>query len=211
MKNTITLFLLSFLIFSCGNESKPVVEEVSTVENCEYSVDAQNIKFTWTAFKTTAKVGVNGSFDQIKISNDSKSSEIPSLVLNTTFEIMLGSINSGNPERDSKLVDKFFAKLANIETFTGTIQECTGDNSEGKAIILLNANNVEHSVLMNYSVKEDTLALSGTLDLLDWKAEDALTSINQACLDLHKGEDGVSKTWSDMEIKVLVPLKKVCQ
>lgn len=202
------------LMFSCNNEStqntEAVTEEAKT-EVCQYSVDAANIKFTWTAFKTTAKVAVKGTFDKISIINDLSVSEIPALVLNTKFEIALGSINSGNPERDAKLVDKFFGKLANKETFTGVVQECNGDNKEGKAIVLLNINNLDHAVVMNYTVVEDSLELAGTLDLLDWKATDALTSLNQACLDLHKGEDGVSKTWSDMEIKVLVPLKKVCQ
>ena len=64
---------------------------------------------------------------------------------------------------------------------------------------------------MSYTVEENILKLSGSLDLIDWEAMEAVESINNACLDLHKGEDGVSKTWSEMEISILVPLIKDCK
>lgn len=198
-------------MFSCNNENTEANSTEPTAEVCEYSINNEGIKFIWTAFKTTAKIGVNGSFDKLKVSNNGSSTEIPALILNTKIKIALASINSDNPERDAKLVESFFGKLANTESFTGIVQECNGDNNSGNLVVLLNINKIDHAVAMTYTFADDLLEIAGTLDLLDWKAEDALESLNQACLDLHKGDDGVSKTWSDMEIKVLVPLKKVCE
>ena len=50
--------------------------------------------------------------------------------------------------------------------------------------------------------------LEGTLNLEDFKAESALASISEACFDLHKGADGISKTWSEVGISAVVYLKK---
>jgi hypothetical protein len=48
-----------------------------------------------------------------------------------------------------------------------------------------------------------------TIDILnDFKAQTALESISKACFELHKGPDGVSKTWSEVAIGAAVYLRK---
>ena len=40
------------------------------------------------------------------------------------------------------------------------------------------------------------------MNLDDWSAQKAVASINLACKELHKGKDGVSKTWSEVGIDI---------
>ena len=46
------------------------------------------------------------------------------------------------------------------------------------------------------------------MQLKDWNALGALESLNKVCFDLHKGADGVSKTWEDVAIEVSTFLRK---
>lgn len=36
---------------------------------------------------------------------------------------------------------------------------------------------------------------------MDFNTGKAMEALNQACFELHKGADGVSKTWSEVHIK----------
>ena len=51
------------------------------------------------------------------------------------------------------------------------------------------------TIPMKYFYSEGKFDASGTIDLADFAASDALASINKSCFDLHKG-----KTWSDVSI-----------
>ena len=42
------------------------------------------------------------------------------------------------------------------------------------------------------------------MDLKTWQTEKALESIHQACLVLHTGPDGVSKTWDEVGINAKI-------
>lgn len=213
MKNLIPIFLICFLITSCNNSENTKDDKLvaEAPYDCMYSLNTEETKFQWTAFKTTAKIGVNGSFDKIQIKNSQTSNNIANVIIETKFSINLNTVNSGNPERDEKLKTYFFGSLENTDIFSGMVEECEGDNKSGNLLVKLNINNIDKQVQMKYSVSDETLKLNGTLDLLDWNANTAVESINNACLDLHKGADGISKTWSDMEISIEVPITKDCK
>jgi len=40
------------------------------------------------------------------------------------------------------------------------------------------------------------------MNLDTWNGQTAVASLNEACKDLHKGADGVSKTWNEVAIEV---------
>ena len=60
-------------------------------------------------------------------------------------------------------------------------------------------------VLEEYEVKStfenNVYTIETDVDLMDFNAGKGLEALNQACLELHKGADGVSKTWSEVHIK----------
>jgi hypothetical protein len=56
-------------------------------------------------------------------------------------------------------------------------------------------NGITKSVPMKYSFANGIFSAKGTIDIFDFSASKALSSINKACFDLHKG-----KTWNDVSI-----------
>ena len=56
-------------------------------------------------------------------------------------------------------------------------------------------NGTTKTVPMKYHYENGKFDATGVIDLVDFAAGEALSSINKACFDLHKG-----KTWSDVTI-----------
>jgi hypothetical protein len=48
------------------------------------------------------------------------------------------------------------------------------------------------------------------MDVLDFALDGALKDLNRTCEVLHRGPDGVSKTWSEVELKLIARIGKVC-
>ncbi len=213
--NKIQLLLFaSILLFACkSDDSSTTTEKTNTAKSvkCYMSVNKNDVKFEWTAFKTSEKIGVKGTFNEIEINNNKSELEIIELLKGTEFQINLTTVNSSNEGRDAKLVKFFFEKLTNIDHFTGYIKDANGSNFEGEAFIALTMNSIENIVKMNYTMEDNLIILKGDLDLLDWKANESLDALHKACEDKHKGKDGIAKTWSEMHIEVIVPLIIDCK
>ena len=68
MKQSIIAIATIVLLASCGQSSAPKEteenasksEETMEPKSCEYSFNADSTLVTWTAFKTTEKIGVGG-------------------------------------------------------------------------------------------------------------------------------------------------------
>ncbi len=212
MNKLILILTVSIFLFACNTDSKKTsVKNKETeikVEASAYSINKEDLKFEWTAYKTTKKLAVKGTFDAITIQNDKKNTSIPDLFIDSKFTIDLSSVNSNNEGRDAKLVKFFFGNFSNTKEITGFIKEGKGNNQNGSVSISLKINDLENIVKMDYKIKDDIAIFSGDLDLLDWKVEKSLESLHEACKEKHTGEDGISKTWSEMHIEIAVPLIK---
>ena len=68
----------------------------------------------------------------------------------------------------------------------------------------------KEKLFLNYTVNDATIKLTGEIDLVDFKAEEAVASLNKICEALHTGADGISKTWSTVELAIETTLKKEC-
>lgn len=219
MKRLCTLFALSFLLLACGNEQKTQntttsAEKNTTKENekaCIYSIDYNAIQFEWTAFKATEKLAVKGTFDEIAVKNHREKGDLDDILNETEFMIALNSINSQNEERDEKLKKFFFGNLSNNEYFKGVTSQYEGNDTEGKVIIELHINEIGQNVSMKYKIDQGRIHFDGKLNLLEWETQNSLDALNTACEDLHKGADGISKTWADMDIAFSFPIEKNCK
>lgn len=194
MKKLITLFLLSSLILTSCNSKKS--EE-------SFSVDTANSKIIWTAYKTTDKVPVQGEFKEVKV-KDGNGTSIEDAVSNLKFTIPVSSIFTNNTDRDKKILDHFFAVMINSMSLKGSIHL----EENNKAYAQLSLNGVSSKLPLNYEIHQNVVKLTGVLELDQWEAMEAVKSINDACYDLHKGADGVSKTWSDVAIDLSIPVIK---
>ena len=176
-------------------EEKTEVPVTTEVEAGALKIVSDSTKVSWTAYKTTEKIGVGGSFTEITL-NDTKTGTSPEAILEgATFSIPVSSLFTDNDDRDSKLKEFFFGVLKNKELISGTL-----NFSEGKCLLTIKLNDVEKQIPVTHEFIDNRFSINSTIDLVDFGAEGAVASINKACYDLHKGADGVSKTWNEVAI-----------
>ena len=67
-------------------------------------------------------------------------------------------------------------------------------------------NNITRQIAADYTTENGILNIKGLVNLDNWNANSAVTALNTECGDLHKGSDGVSKLWSEVEIEISATL-----
>lgn len=191
MKHSIYLILTSFLLSM----------SLQAEDKCFYSLpeDLTHAKTTWTAYKTPKKVAVSGSFSTITYTAQ-VSEDLKQFLKSASVEIETASVNSGVKERDDKLV-KFFFKLMKNPKIKAKIETFKDDS----ALVMISMNNVKKEVPMKYTYAQDVLTITGDIDILNWSLDKQLASINKACYTLHE-----KKTWSDVSLKIEIPVKYEC-
>ncbi|WP_445722187.1 YceI family protein [Flavobacterium sp.] len=190
-------FAVSILATSCKKEEKQEtpVEEVKTEEISGLKIITDSTKVNWTAYKTTDKVAVGGSFKQIELKN-TQTGETPEAVLEgATFSIPVSSLFTNNEDRDEKLKTIFFGALKNTELIGGAF-----NFREGKCFLTLTLNDVTKQLEVPFTFENKKFSVDSTINLEEFGAQAAIEAIHKTCFDLHKGPDGVSKTWSEVAI-----------
>lgn len=204
-KISILLFVLTISLASCKNEKKNTKTEATTetVITEKYVVKPEATSVTWTAYKTTEKKGVGGEFSVLKFENKAGSSAQEALN-GLSFSIPISGLFTKDEGRDAKLKASFFGAMLDTEFIKGKINYI---NDVASASITMNG--VTNDLPLEISITDDRrVTMSGTMQLKDWNALGALESLNKVCFDLHKGADGVSKTWEDVAIEVSTFLRK---
>lgn len=199
-KISILLLAITLSVFvSCKEEKKETTttEDVKTTKQFVVKPEATSVK--WTAYKTTDKVGVNGEFTTVKF--DNKSGATPEEALNNlSFSIPVSSLftNDATNTRDAKIKNSFFGSMIDTDLISGTLKY-----KDSKYVASLTMNGVTHDLPLEVGIEDERrVTLKGTMDLNNWNAIEALNALNKVCFDLHKGADGVSKTWEDVAIQI---------
>lgn len=191
--NISLIIIISITILSCAKEKK---QEEKTVNDLSYSVDSENSSVQWTGYKTTDKIAVNGTFKEIKIHKMNSGSTASASIEGLEFEIPVSSIYSKDTIRDGKLNRLFFGVMENTLSLKGKFS--IKDSSNGN--IALTMNGLTKELPFTYEMSKDTILINAKMDLNIWETQSAMASIHQACLELHTGPDGVSKTWDEVGI-----------
>jgi polyisoprenoid-binding protein YceI len=176
-------------------------------EVCTYSVAPEGSTVSWTAFKFTEKAGVGGAFDTVSVTPGKGGDEAWKAIDGVAFSIDTASVNTKNPDRDAKIKASFFGTMAETAAIKGTVKA----NSAGKATLSITMNGATHTTVVDVGNADGGLSLKGTIDVEQWGGGDAIAALNKVCEDLHKGKDGVSKLWSEVDIAATVPVSKSCQ
>ena len=220
-----SLIALATLGFTaCGSNSSSNAEHDSTIvenatentvghpETCTFNYDAASTKISWKSFKTMAKVAVGGTFNTFSVDNTNESNSETAIFQNATFSIVTASVNSGNTERDPKLIKFFFNEMISSDTITGGIVKISEPaDGKGAAIISITMNGQSHEENATYKLEGTNLTLSATINMAMWEASNAITSLNNECKELHTGDDGVSKLWEEVDIEITTTLTKDCK
>ena len=204
MKKIILLLItLTFVLTtSCKNDKTVTVPEKNSTKTTTFSVIGETSTVKWTAYKTTDKVAVKGKFNSINITNSKKAATVEEALNGILFSIPISSIFSNDPTRDSKLQQFFFGVMKNTEFISGTF-----DINDNSSFVNITMNGISKAIPITLDIDGQKATFSNTLNLNDWDLANALATLNKACFDLHKGPDGVSKTWDEIEIEGVIYLK----
>lgn len=205
MKRVIILSLLlvvSLNFSSCKSEKPADKSEKRKVEvkksKSKFSLENANNEINFVAYKTTDKVPVGGQFKKVDISQGGEGNSIKEAIHNAEFSIPVSSLFTQNASRDYKIKKFFFGFMDNTKLLSGKL--VLENDSVGYANIKMNG--ITDKVSFLYRIKGNTFSMNATMDVANWNALDAINSINTVCKELHKGADGVSKTWSEVALNI---------
>ena len=162
-----------------------------------YTVLADSTIIGWTAYKTTDKVPVKGQFSALTIENVKKDSTVMGALNGLKFKIPISSLFTNDTIRDGKLKKFFFGAMKNTAEIKGTVHM----NNDNTSTVELTMNGITRDLPIAYIITDNRVTIVGNMELDNWQAKAALEALNLVCKDLHTGEDGISKTWSDVKIE----------
>ena len=202
MRNLKIFYLLLVVIIvgtSCKEVKKPAIK---TTEK-GYSIEAKTTTINWIAYKTTSKVPVKGQFTKVNIQQTKKFTTAFEALNGLKFDIPVSSLFTKDTIRDEKLKKFFFGTMKNTNSITGVISM----NNETSGSVELTMNGISQVLPITYVISDQMVTIEALMDLDNWQAQLAIQALNTACKELHSGDDGISKTWSEVKIEVATYLK----
>ena len=193
------ILLILVTISSCKDNEK---KEKKLMQK-GYTVEAKTTIINWIAYKTTSKTPVKGQFTKVTIENPKTSSTAFEALNGLKFNIPTSSLFTKDTIRDKKLKKFFFGSMKNTEMISGTIIM----NNETSGSVELTMNGISQTLPITYVVSDQMVTIEALMDLDNWKAQLAIEALNTVCKDLHAGDDGISKTWSEVKIEIATYLK----
>ena len=183
------------------------VASLATAGGCVL-VQSNDMNVTWKGYKTLAKLGVAGQFTDVNYSSVAKEGKnFKELLLGSKVSIDLSKIDTHNEGRDATLVSMFFTQLK-AKSIEGEIVSIKANKHEkgkpynGVLDVNMTMNKQTLRIPMTYHYEKENFVAKGIIDLFDFKAKDALSSLNKSCFKKHKG-----KTWSDVSIEFSTTIK----
>ena len=178
---------------------------------CTYRIAKDAVKIEWTAFKFTNKQAVSGTFNTTTLSGATQAASLTELAGGLSMKIDGSSIESANPGRNATISEFFFGTFAPSPEISGRVESVDGDDSKGTLKIAITMNDTTRSVPFAYTISADhQVEATASIDMLDFALQKAFDSIHQACEEQHTGEDGVSKTWTDVDLRLTGSFEESC-
>ncbi|EAR01668.1 YceI family protein [Maribacter sp. HTCC2170] len=203
----LALGLILLVGYNCKDAKKEKAKEVKEITQDSFTIIKDSTKVSFTAYKTSEKLPVGGKFLEVNF-KETKSGVTAMEALNgTSFSIPVRSLftNDATGTRDPKLLEFFFGVMKNTDLISGVFK--TGADNTCSIDVTMNGETA--NIPLEFTIDSETnITFNGKLNLEDWKALDALASLNEACKELHTGKDGVSKTWNDVAVQAQVQLNK---
>ena len=156
------LGLLLVAAFSC-KQTKKEEEKTEETATATYSIVEDSTDVRFTAYKTTEKVPVGGTFQEVELTYTAGETPLETLD-GLEFSIPVSSLftNDATNTRDPKIIEFFFEKMAETQSITGTFS-FDADNS---CTVQLSMNGVSTELPMEYEITDDNhVNFSGTMDL----------------------------------------------
>jgi polyisoprenoid-binding protein YceI len=172
--------------------------EAAKIEAAVFSYNSDSTTVNWEAFKTTERKGVKGHFTEFEVTGTSEGSTPVEVFSEATFVIQTNSVNTGMELRDNRIINNFFKVFVNTATITGKVKSL----SDTTGVLEISLNEMTNDIPVLVISNGNKFALEGEIDLGLFNGQPAVDSLNEVCIDVHKGADGITKLWPDVKIKV---------
>ena len=198
---------LMVIAFALGS---PLAWAETESSACTYTLS--EAKPGWTAYKTTGKMGVSGSFKEYTLTPGTGGDSVAAALKGASMSIVPSSVDSGVDIRNQTIATKYFAVFAPDTPFAVQVKSVEGDDKSGTANLEVNINGTQKTLAFPYAVNAaGELTAKASMEMMDFGLKAAFDSIHTACEALHMGADGVSKTWTDVELSVTATFTKTCE
>ncbi len=172
-------------------------------------VQDKTMKVRWDAYKTDSRITVHGKFLDVQYSPKAlEGKNFRELLVGSKVSMESSNIDTEIVSRDETIVEFFFKKLSTtkiegiITDIKADDQHMKGKPKTGIVTVQITMNGKTVTTPMNYNYFKEDFSATGTINLADFTALDALASIDKSCHDLYKG-----KIWSDVTIKFNTTIK----
>ena len=199
--------LISILLFSsCNNFNNKKLEDNLSKKKTAYKLDIEKTEIIWNAYKTNDKIKVGGYFKDVSIDREDQiSNSFYDLIDGLKFSINSLSSSSGDSMRDLTLNDYFFSYLSQDFRINGALGRPINDSID-VFFDIFGQEKVIRLAFVNYTIPpyfDQVIELKGTIHLeKQFNAIKAYNSLHEKCINLHRGADGVSKTWKEVVVNV---------
>lgn len=190
INNLLIVLTIIFFLAACSADN----EELSL----KFQLKNANNTVTWTAYKTTDKTAVEGSFKTVNITSNSEGNTIKETIEDAKFSIPVADLLASGKEYN--IIQFFFGVMADPNTITGQFKITNDTNG----YIILTMGGVTENLDFTYVINDNNLEIEAIMDLDDWQVEESLTALNNACKFLHAGSDGIVKVWNTVDIKASI-------
>jgi hypothetical protein len=202
MKKNLLVSLLLVAFLSCKTEKKvnPIkeIKVEAPKSTAEFSIEKASKQINFTAYKTSDKIPVGGQFKKVNVLSGGEGNTVKEAIHNTEFSIPVSSLFTQNSSRDYKIKKFFFGIMDNTKLLSGKL--LLTDTTNG--VVEIKMNGVSQKVPFKYSIVDRVFNMKASMDVNNWNASKALASLNNVCLDLHRGADGISITWSEVTLNI---------
>ncbi|MBG09119.1 MAG: hypothetical protein CME68_10200 [Halobacteriovoraceae bacterium] len=183
--------LLVFLMFTNVGQS----------ETCKYSLDGKSLDLVWTAYKTKKKVGVNGTFNEVKLHSSEGANTLGEALVGTRIDFVGTTVNSKNKDRDRKLARFFFGLISNSSKGSGKVLSYNDKSLR----VNLSLNGVKKDLDFALTEKDKVLTGKTQIKLFDFNLKIPWQSISRVCNKQHEG-----LTWKIVDVSVSLKYEKKC-
>lgn len=162
-------------------------------------VNLNDVKVNWTSYKTLAKVGVSGTFSDVKFESSKNSASIKDALKNSSVNIDIKNIDAKAAIKTNNILKYFVSNLK-----TTNIEAKIVDVYSSSLTAKITLNGKSQTIPMNYKVKGDEIFAKGVLDALDFDLAPALKVLNTEVAG-HQ-----NKGWYDIPVNFTINYSKKC-
>lgn len=199
-----SLTMRKFIILIIFLSTKFLYAQCDNANLKRFSYDVKSAVISGTGFKFTERVGVTATFSNYILASKNIDKSLKGLLKKTRVFVDLQSIDSKNEIRDNNLKTSLLLHLKPVEIKVKDVKK-------NQLITDVIINDIAKEVIFNYRFIDNKVVAKADIDVLAYNMENNIKSLKLKCKKLHIGKDGVSKTWSDFDLKVEVPIIESCE